>query len=442
MDAFALLSLLEYNRNMRRILPILLTATIILTSCMTISESDTQSNVYSFKIMNIALELWEKGDEMLLTIPEQNAYFLPLVKEGESYYSKSTGIKLTPGNTTILYEQNGYQERAALTELSKDGEAYYQRPQDPLTISYIQKEVTIPVEGGVLSGELDMLDESKERKAVIFITGSGSQNRDEEISNHHPFLIISDYLVKQGYTTLRCDDRGAGGSVPLNGSETTYTFCEDVKAEAEYLRSLGYEDIILLGHSEGAMIAAIVENEINPSAMVLIGCPAAKGIDIILDQNRTNLKIAGVSDEMITQLLPVLKASFEALLSDKIEEAQKLLASILGEEYAKAQLEAMNTPWYRTFLSIDTASYLRKNTTPTLVIQGSHDMQVRAELNEKILLAALEESGCTYTYKYLEGINHMMQNSTTGNTSEYGLIMETVNERVLEEISSFLGGVN
>lgn len=427
---------------MKRVIPALILTVLILTSCVSVKDQSIANSVYSFKVMNVNLELWERGDEMLLSIPEQSAYFLPLSEDGGVYHSQSTGIVLTPGKSTILYEQNGYQERASLTKISDDGDAYYSRPQDPAIIEYPQIEVEIPVEGGTLSGYLSAMDEDRGRNAVILITGSGTQNRDEEIANHRPFLVISDYLVREGYATLRCDDRGAGKSMPLKGDETTYTFCEDVKAEVEYLRSLGYKEIILLGHSEGAMIAAMAEKEIKPSALILIGCPAVSGLQILLDQNRTTLKAAGISEDTTLQIISILESAFESLLAGDEEKAQKLLSAVLGEEIAKAQIEVMNSPWYKTFLTLDVSSYLEEVSAPTLVLQGGNDIQVRPELNEEAMEDALDRSKAAYTYRYLEGINHMMQNSTTGSISEYGLIPETVNERVLEEISAFLGGVN
>lgn len=400
--------------------------------------------VYGARLMDrLTLEI-VLSPEAMLSVPEQMLYFLPMEKNGNTLYNSLYNISLSgeiPG--TVTFSQAGMDNVPIQFELiSDDKDSYYARPQDPVQRNYLIKEITINFDDGTkIAGELTALDDSKERTAVILINGSGTQNRNEELANHRPFLVLSDYLTKEGFAVLRTDDRGIGGSTGDVYKLTTFDFADDVIAEVRFLKQLGYKKICLVGHSEGGTIASIVADVEDVSGIVTLGAPAVSGVEISLDQLRTQFESFGYDELQINTFLDIYRDFYESVVLGDFKKARAAMEQTFGKATADTMIESVTLPWNMTFLSLDPSIYLSSLPCKTLVLQGSLDSQVRPEINEEAMLKALSMASGDCSYVTFEGKNHLFQNAKTGMVDEYGLIAETISPDVMRMIVSFVSSL-
>ena len=422
----------------------------------------TQKLELIFKISaDSAGELTTKMD-----VPLQGAKDLPVTKTelmGDS-------LKITVGMIMGKYEgeiendsivagywsQRGVEYALRLTK--KENVTELLRPQNPQPpYPYISEDVEYknPESGLKLAGTLTVPRENKKFPAVILITGSGAQDRDETIFEHRPFAVIADYLTRNGIAVLRVDDRGVGGSEGNISNATSEDFAGDVIAGIHFLKNrneIDDENIGLIGHSEGGIIAPMVANRTNEAAfMVLLAGPGIPGEQILYQQNDRSLKAMGMSDEMISQNRQLQENIFRIILNEqdsakRMDRLQRTLSGgmypMMNEDQKKAidaQVEAVNTPWFRFFLTYDPYPALTKVDCPVLALIGENDMQVPAESNLPAIEKALKEGGNPdYKIMKLEKLNHLFQASETGAISEYGQIEETISPGVLEIIKDWI----
>ena len=386
--------------------------------------------------LGFSIEVAGKGSDMQLSVPSQMLYFLPLKKINNTLTYQNLGITFEgdfPGK--VLFNQYSYSEELVFTTVSRNKTKYYERPQEVIRPERVEKELEINLrDGAILSGTLTSKPNSNSKKVVIFISGSGSQDRDSFIANHKIFQVLSDNIISNDISTFRFDDRGIGKSTKPNESFTTFDLADDVREICNQLKRIGYEDIILLGHSEGSIIASIIASSDNSIyATILLSPPAISGKEILIDQNRTAYKNLGIDNNTIESILSILSISYDYIINQDRDNALKYLQMILGQS-AASTISALETPWYTTFLALNPALYMKELTCPTLAILGTNDRQVSYELNKEPLENALGKDNV----KFIDGINHLLQYSNSGNTDEYGLIEETVNENVLNAIKEFL----
>jgi pimeloyl-ACP methyl ester carboxylesterase len=338
------------------------------------------------------------------------------------------------------------------------------RPQEPKpSYPYLEKEVIVKnVKANVeLAGTLTMPEKGGPFTAVILITGSGPQNRDEELMGHKPFLVLADYLTRQGIAVLRCDDRGIGKSTGKFSTATTLDFATDISAAIDFLKTQKEIDstkIGLAGHSEGGLIAPIVASERKDVAfIILLAGPGLTGERILLMQSAILNKNAGLSEKELaaddllrTNIYKTIKKN-----SDNEKAALKVKALFLSakkknpDEKGLSQLDdnqiglfinQCTTPWFRTFLALDPVNYLSKVHCPLLALNGSLDVQVPTKENLEAIEKALIFGGNShYTIEEIEGANHLFQHAKTGNIDEYGRIEETMSPEVLEKIANWIG---
>ena len=386
--------------------------------------------------LGFSIEVAGHNNDMVLSVPSQLLYFLPLEKDGEVLCYNPLGITLEgefPGK--VLFNQHSYSEELYFTTVSRNKIKYYERSQEIIRPERVEKELEIKLrDKAILSGTLTSMPNSNSSKVVILISGSGSQDRDSLIANHKIFQVLSDNLITQDFSTFRFDDRGVGKSSGANADLTTYDLADDVIEICNKLKSLGYEDIILLGHSEGAIIASIVAPyDKSIYATILLSPPAISGKEILLDQNRTAYQKLGIDNNTIEGILSILSISYDYIINQDRDSALKYLEMILGPS-AQNTIISLSQPWYRTFLALNPATFMEKIECPTLAILGTNDKQVSYQLNKERLERALGENNV----KFIKGINHILQYSNSGNTEENGNIEETVNENVLNTIKEFL----
>lgn len=323
------------------------------------------------------------------------------------------------------------------------------RPQVPVKpYPYKEDDVTFPnksAEGVTLAGTLTMPRGKAPFPAVVLITGSGPQDRNESLMGHKPFLILADRLTRQGIAVLRYDDRGTAGSTGNFAGATTQDFATDAAAAVDYLKTrseIAPARIGLLGHSEGGIVAPLVANSRRDIAfVVLLAGTALPGDKIIIGQSAAILKAQGAAEDMIRRQQVAQESIFTAV-KDAADEASAAenIRKIVGESpRAAAQIKSVTSPWFRNFLCYDPAPALAKLTVPVLALNGELDLQVLARENLPVIEASLKEGGNPdYRVMRLPNLNHLFQTAKTGAPAEYGQIEETMAPAALDVISNWI----
>jgi hypothetical protein len=339
-----------------------------------------------------------------------------------------------------------------------------QRPQEPKRpYPYIDEEVSYPnaKDGLKLAGTLTMPRTGAPFPAVILITGSGPQDRDETVFGHRPFLVLADFLTRRGLAVLRVDDRGVGGSTGDASQATSEDFARDVLAGIAYLKTRTEIDpkrLGLIGHSEGANVAPMVAVQSRDvSFLVLLAGTGVTGDLIIEKQIVSLLKSQGADQTLIDtslqsqrRVVDVIKREADPNLArEKIRQIITEAVSRLDEKqkqaiqfddgYVEKQVQRTTSKWLRFFVTYDPKTALRQVKCPVLALNGALDVQVPARDNLPAIEQALREGGHTnFTVKELPGLNHLFQTARTGNFDEYARIEETMAPLALETIAGWI----
>ncbi len=416
----------------------------------------------------------DEKDSLVVTIdsPDQGVKGIATSKVTVTRDSLIVKSKVLMGTYLGAFDENfstlkGKWKQSGMTfplDLNHSFEKYsLKRPQEPKPpFPYLEKEVTVKNEIAKieLAGTLTMPEKGGPFPAVILITGSGAQNRNEELMGHKPFLVLADWLTRNGIAVLRCDDRGVGKSTGTFSTSTTLDFATDVSSAIDFLQTQKEIDpakIGLAGHSEGGMIAPIVAAERKDVAfLVLLAGPGLTGERILLMQSAIINNNAGLTEKELvsdnnlrTKIYAAIKKN-----SDNEKAAVKVKAlfrsakrkhpdekglSQLDENQVGVFIQQCTTPWFRTFLVLDPVDYLSKVHCPLLALNGSLDVQVPAKENLEAIEKALIFGGnSSYSIDEIQGVNHLFQHAKTGNVDEYGKIEETMSPEVLERISSWI----
>jgi hypothetical protein len=332
------------------------------------------------------------------------------------------------------------------------------RPQTPKgPFPYISEEITVKSSAGNLAGTLTKPMGKGLFPAIVLITGSGSQDRDESIFNHKPFFVLADALTRAGFAVLRMDDRGVGSSEGDPSKATTKDLSEDIYAGVRALHTQSGIDttrIGLIGHSEGGMIAQILAAT-YPQDIAFICSMAGLGIsgfEVLVWQTRKvtskTLPMVEVEKSVLRQktLLTMIKESTDSIklraqLTDSLGlwavQQQKMF--VVNSPEFRAQLNQLQSPWLKYFISYDPEKYLRDVKCPVFAINGSEDMQVESVRNLKSIESLLQKHG-NYNYRIEEykGMNHLFQHCTTCDIEEYAKIETTIEQEVIDDIIAWL----
>jgi pimeloyl-ACP methyl ester carboxylesterase len=321
------------------------------------------------------------------------------------------------------------------------------RPQTPKPpFPYRAEDVTYanPATGLKLAGTLTLPKGAGPFPAVLLITGSGAQDRDETIYGHKPFLLIADALTRKGLAVLRVDDRGMGGSVAFPGSPTLDDDAHDVAASLAWLRARPEIDkarVGLLGHSEGGMLAIrIAADDPKLAFVVLMSTPGGTGASLVVEQVGAILKASGAGEAQV-QAATKAQGELLAIVASPQDPATALPAmnavfdrqGLPADAATRKQLPVMLSAHYRSVIRFDPMPYLARIKTPVLAIGGSKDLQVPAAANLAAIKAGLPAS-TEATTQQLPGLNHLLQTAGTGLPSEYGKIEETLAPAALAAI--------
>jgi pimeloyl-ACP methyl ester carboxylesterase len=311
------------------------------------------------------------------------------------------------------------------------------KPQEPRPpFPYKAEEVTYtnPADGARLAGTLTLPEGRGPFPAVVLITGSGPQDRDETLFGHKPFLLIADTLTRRGIAVLRVDDRGVGGSTGNPQTATTDTFALDVATGVAFLRARRDIDparVGLIGHSEGAIIAPMVAAKDPKLAfLVLLAGSGVPGADITVRQVEAITRRSGQSEAVVAEKV-TLQRAIMAVLREESDTAKArarlrplLVKAGLQGDTLEQQLDALLSPWYRRFVALDPRVYLAKVNAPVLALNGTLDTQVDANVNLGAIAKALGHNR-DVTTRALPGLNHLFQTAKTGLVDEYGALEET-----------------
>ena len=310
-----------------------------------------------------------------------------------------------------------------------------------------------------LAGTLTLPPGNGPHPAVLLISGSGPQDRDETLFGHKPFLVIADYLTRRGVAVLRVDDRGVGESTGSRTAATSENFAGDALAAVGFLasrREIDRSRIGLIGHSEGGLIAPMVATRSRDVAfIVLLAAPGFPGAEIAAMQSHALLKAAGASEEQLakqavlqrklTEALAgegdaaVLRARVDRVLVEELGEADPRLPA--ARKNLEPQIALAVQPWTRFYMSYDPRPALRQVRCPVLALTGSKDIQVLAGPNLDAIRTALKEGGNSdATVQELPGLNHLFQTAATGLPAEYVKIEETFAPAALDALGEWILG--
>lgn len=413
------------------------------------------------------------GISATMDSPDQGAKGIPV---STSNFENSV-LKITVANLKIEYEGTLGKDNIILGNFKQAGQSFPMnlskekvekealiRPQEPQKpYPYYSEEVTFQNETAHISlaGTLTLPKKEGNFPVVILISGSGPQNRDEEIFGHKPFLVISDYLTKNGIGVFRYDDRGIGQSKGNFKTATSADFATDVESAITYLKTrkeINKNKIGLIGHSEGGIIAPMVASKSKDVAfIVLLAGTGIQGDQLVLLQQQLIGKASGVSDEELQKSKLANRKVFDIVnKSTSLEQLQIDLtnyikqtlkdnpngekpAEMSDDDFIKLQLKQIATPWMYYFIRYNPAPTLEKVKCPVLALNGEKDLQVPPKENLAAIKEALSKGGNKkVTVKELANLNHLFQECKTGSPQEYATIEQTFSPIALTEILKWI----
>jgi len=353
------------------------------------------------------------------------------------------------------FSQNGMSFKLNL----KRGNNLPNRPQEPKPpYDYVIKEVSYKstTDDVVLAGTLSLPKGDGPFPAVMLLSGSGPQDRNSSIFGHKPFLLLAHELTQSGIAVLRFDERGVGESGGRTSEMTMATQMGDAQAGINYLLSnnqINRTKIGLLGHSLGGILAPklAIENDID--FLVLLAAPGVNGDAMMLKQRKDLLKLRGATDKQIEGTNGMLASLYSELRKSSLEdealktELQKKLAVKYQSTIPEKELNEMvnsivDNEELMAILKSSPANYFQKVSCPVLALNGSKDFQVSAKENLAAIEKALSDGGNTAIETHeLESLNHLFQDSDTGDISEYQLIEQTMSPEVLRLITEWVSNI-
>jgi hypothetical protein len=415
----------------------------------------------------------DNGFSSTMDSPDQGAKGIPTTTTS----FENSILKITIANAKIEYEGTLGQDNIIVGTFMQGGQSFPMnlskekiekeklvRPQEPIKpFPYYSEDITFENKkvGINLAGTLTLPNKEGVFPVVILISGSGPQNRDEELLGHKPFLVLSDFLTKNGIAVLRYDDRGIAMSKGDFKTATSADFATDVESAIAYLKTrkeINKNKIGLIGHSEGGLIAPMVASKSKDVAfIVLLAGTGIQGDSLLLLQKKLIEEASGVSKEDIQkgqssnrkvfdivnksisleQLNSDLTIYFKQILKDN-PNTQKP-AEMSDDDFVKLQVKQIASPWMQYFIKYNPAPALEKVKCPVLAVNGEKDLQVPPKENLEAIKKALTKGGNkSVTTKELPNLNHLFQECKTGSPDEYATIEQTFSPNALTEILKWL----
>lgn len=341
------------------------------------------------------------------------------------------------GNEIIgRFSQRGYEFPLTLTP----GEEKARRPQTPKPpYPYDREEVSFTNGNAVLSGTLTLpKGYDRTTPVLIMITGSGLQNRDEEIHEHKPFAVIADAMARKGIASLRYDDRGFGQSTGDAANCTTADLKDDALAGVRLLRER-FDNVGALGHSEGGTIALMLGADKEVDFIISLAGMITSGKETLLDQNRLLLSQAGLPQETVDEYCRLLALIFDNSAPTDAELDSAAIPESLRQNL-RTVIQQVKTPYMQYTINLDPTKFTGKVTCPVLALNGTKDTQVFAKTHLEALSRTLPANPKTEILP-MEGLNHLFQTCSTGAVTEYATIEQTIAPSVLDTITRWISGL-
>lgn len=371
-------------------------------------------------VLNISHD--EMGIHCTLDSPNQQAKGIPAELETADSLSISIAIpSLSASYECIIsgdimtgtFKQSGLELPLSFKKSSvADNQVRSQTPVPPFPYTEEEVQFTNSTAGVTLCGTLTIpKNKQADLPAIILVSGSGLQDRNESIFGHQPFLVIADYLARHGIATLRYDDRGYGQSSHIDvGNSTTRDFLGDAAAGIQYLKEKGnFSRIGILGHSEGANIAIMLGGE--------------KKVDFVISMAAIGVR----GDSALTAQ------------ANRIMELQKVATRYTVSQY-RSIVSNQESIWLKWFLDYDPISDIKTCYCPTFALNGDKDVQVISSLNLKSIETYLPKNSYNVIKEY-NSLNHLFQHCSSGDVSEYQIIDETISTEVLNDIVNWLNNI-
>jgi len=411
----------------------------------------------------------ENGINSTMDSPDQGAKGIPTT----STNFENSILKITIANAKIEYEGILGKDNNIVGTFKQGGQSFpvnlskeiiekekLLRPQEPTKpYPYYSEDITFEnKKAGInLAGTLTLPKKDGVFPVVILISGSGPQNRDEELLGHKPFLVLSDYLTKNGIAVLRFDDRGTALSKGDFKTATSADFATDVEAGIDYLKTrkeINKKKIGLIGHSEGGLIAPMVASKSKDvSFIVLLAGTGIKGDKLLLLQQKLIGKASGISDDDLQKSELINRKAFDIVnKSNNLEQLRTDLTKYIkqqlkdnpnaekpsgmsDDDFVNLQVKQIANPWMQYLIKYNPAPTLEKVKCPVLAINGGKDLQVPPKENLDAIKKALTKGGNkNIKTKELPNLNHLFQECKTGSPSEYAKIEQTFSPIALIEI--------
>jgi alpha/beta superfamily hydrolase len=397
--------------------------------------------------------------------PDQGAAGIPVTS---TTYENSI-LTLEIASAGIKYEGNLTEESGFKGTFQQAGQSFplnltkeeitkeiIVRPQEPtLPYPYYSEEITFEniTDSILLAGTLTLPNEHGKFPAVILISGSGPQNRDGELFDHKPFLLLADYLTKNGIAVLRFDDRGTAKSTGNFKYATTFDFASDVEYAVKYLQTrkeIKKNSIGLIGHSEGGIIAPIVASKNKDiDFIVLMAGPALRGDNLLLLQKYKIETQMGILEQIVENNQQIFAGAYDIIVTNNLDKEvlsdslsnyfTSKYGILLPENQKDLLISQLTNPWMINFIRLDPMVYLKKVTCPTLAIYGEKDLQVPSKENITLIETVFTTSENTPIQTMeLENVNHLFQDCDTGAVSEYGTLEQTMSPIALETIAEWI----
>ncbi len=413
-----------------------------------------------------------QGLAATIDIPQQGVKALPLSNVGYRAPELHFELPAGPGLATFDGEVKGDEITGVFAQAGVTGEFRLKRgaaaaatPSLEAPPPYRAEEVNFAGPAGTIAGTITVPPAGGAHPAVLLITGSGPQNRDEEIFGFKPFRLIADHLTRNGIVVLRCDDRGVGGTTAKAAGATTADFAADALAGVAFLKTRPEVDVKrigLLGHSEGGIVAPLAAvRSTDVAFIVLVSGMGVTGERILLDQADLIGRAEGATEADRIKEAALQRRIFQAVRSGagwdevKADARQAALERLkampakqqqaIGDLGAYAdrmvagQLAMAQSPWFKYFIDYDPATTLAKVRCPVLALFGEKDLQVPAESNRTAIVEALARGGNRdVTAKVLPGANHLYQQAGSGSPSEYPTLSKQFVPGFLETISAWI----
>ena len=410
---------------------------------------------FSEGLLSIPCKMTIDGNKMLLDVPTAMAKYEGTVSDD---HQTVEGKWIQRGGEYPLTLNN--------VPLDETQEPKLRRPQTPqppfdydvspfrVTVNDIDAKYDDDV---VLAGTMTSPRGNGPFPTLILIRGSGPQDRDETIFDHKPFLVLADHLTQNGFAVIRFDERGIGESKGQFAQATSADLADDVEALFKWAQQQDKVDgqkIILLGHSEGGLIAPMIAaRQSDLGGVIMLAGPGVPGEQIIMNQTR---KIAGQSgmpdnilkmqDNMLRKLMVQIKTpkgltdDFASELDKEFEGVSDEMRQAMGlEALGKQTIIRMKSPWMKYFVSYDPKPSLKATRCPILSVIGEKDLQVDPQLNMPAIEAAVKAGGNKdFTQKKLPGLNHLFQKCDTGSPAEYAKIEQTLDDSLLSIVTDWL----